>query len=109
MIDSLKFAALVLLLPLVTSCAGSMAGNLTSPDRRDFKIGDYTIAVVPLSDYWAAWWVNERFIQVVPPLPKVKEAEINAIEQYSGCKVVGAEFQTGSLQPAYLQAVVKCQ
>ena len=105
----IKPFALAMWLLMLAGCAGSLARNVSHPARKDFMIEKYKIAVVPQLDHWSAWYVSEKLVEALPPLPKIKEAEIKAIERYSGCKVVSAEFVHGSLQPAYLQAVVKCQ
>jgi hypothetical protein len=91
---------------LLAACEGSVVSNLTSSERREVTIDGVTVSVLPLSDHWASWYSGPG--SAIPPLPRIKAAQIHAIEQISGCKVSGAEFQTGSLQSAYLQAVVQC-
>lgn len=105
----LTFASLLLSF-LVIGCAaeGSYARNVSHPARKDFTIGELKIAVVPQSNHWSAWYVA-KFLENIPPLPLIKEAEIKAIERYSGCKVTSADFVQTSIQPAYLQAIVSCK
>lgn len=100
--------SIVALLSGVSGCAGSLARNVSDTASRDFKVDGFTIAVVPQGDHWSAWYVPQALIEAMPPLPLLKNAEKKAIEQYSGCKVTSAELVDGSLQPAYLQAVVSC-
>lgn len=105
---STHIIAVLALLSVLSGCAGSLARNVSDPARRDFKIDGFTIAVVPQGDHWSAWYVPQAFIGAMPPLPLLKNAEKNAIEQYSSCKVTSADLVDGSLQPAYLQAIVNC-
>lgn len=104
-----KLFGLLVLLPIIAGCAGSPARNVSDPSRKDFTVEGFKISVVPQSDHWSAWYSSEKFIEAMPPLPLLKRAEIKAIEQYSGCKVVSAEIVGGSVLPAYLQAIVNCQ
>lgn len=93
---------------LLSGCEGSLAKNVSHPGRKDVIVGNHTLSVVPLSDHWASWWVSNKLIAAIPPLSVLKPLQITAIENTSGCTVVSAEYQPGSLQPAYLQASVKC-
>ena len=93
----------------VGGCAGSLARNVSDPGRKNFTIDGLSVAVVPQPDHWSAWYVSSKFIEAIPALPLIKRAEIKAIEQYSGCKVISSDFVEGSLQPAYLQAIVDCK
>jgi hypothetical protein len=95
----------------LTGCAadGSLVKNVSHPTRKDFVINGIKIAVVQYPKIWVAWFASDKLYETIPPLPLVKLAQIAAIEEYSNCKVVGAEFDPGSLQPAYLEAIVKCE
>lgn len=92
----------------LSACEGSLAGNTQNSKRVDVVVDGKKFGVVPNSDHWATWWISDRAIAAVPALSTLKPLQIQAIEQVSGCRVVEAEYQQGSLQPAYLQAAVKC-
>lgn len=100
--------ATVIAVFFVAGCEGSLAKNVSHPDRKDVTVGGYSFGVVPLSDHWASWWVSDKFIAAIPPLSVLKPLQVAAIEDASGCTVTSAEYQPGSLQPAYLQASVEC-
>ena len=85
-----------------------MASNLSDPSRKEFLVDGIRVEVVRLEDRWASWFQPEGVVGTLPPLPTLKAAQVKAIEEYSGCKVAGAEFQLGSLQSGYLEAVVNC-
>lgn len=108
--DKSKQKALVTVIAVLflSGCEGSLAGNVSHPNRQDVTVGGYSFGVVPLSDHWASWWASDQLIAVIPPLSALKPLQVTAIEKASGCTVTSAEYQPGSLQPAYLQASVDC-
>jgi len=99
---------LLLLSTSLSGCATSAISNWTDPTKRHFVEDGIGVSVVKGDGFYAAWFSPDAVIALNPPILKMKAAEIKAIEKYSGCKVTDAEFDTGSLQPGYLQAFVDC-
>ncbi|MCK0171904.1 hypothetical protein MWU53_12625 [Aliiroseovarius sp. S1123] len=97
-----------LALSLLAGCEGSVAANVSHPQRVDVVIDGEKIGVVPNSDHWAAWWISDKAVSIIPALSTLKPLQVRAIEQVSRCRVVEAEYQQSSLQPSYLQAAVEC-
>lgn len=106
--NQIKWAFVLVSLVLLSACEGSVAANISHPQRQNIMVDGYTFGVVPNSDHWATWWISSEFVAAIPPLSTLKPLQIRAIEQASGCSVIQAEYPSGALQPAYLQAAVQC-
>ncbi|QHA85533.1 hypothetical protein [Serratia rhizosphaerae] len=94
----LPLAALVL-----AGCSSTYTGKMTDPSRKDVTIGNYEIHVITTGNnrYEAFGGESVGFDAIA-----LKKAQISAIEQVSGCKVVDSEYSNTFIRT--LQAETKC-
>lgn len=88
---------------MLAGCSSTYTGKMTDPSRKDVTVGNYKIHVITTGNnrYEAFGGESVGFDAIA-----LKKAQISAIEQVSGCKVVDSEYSNTFIRT--LQAETKC-
>lgn len=88
----------------ITGCSSTYVGKVSDPSRKVVNVDGYEINVISHvdSDSYEAFGGESFGYDAL----KLKRAQVSAIENVSGCKVVGSEYSNTFVRT--LHAQVKC-